>query len=241
MQLKILLLLVLAHLCTDFLFQNKKMVAKKNEFSVKSVHLYLHSFLAALLSLLFANLWHYWYVGLFIGATHFLIDWWKITSKKDNLIYFLVDQALHFLIIGISWLWVTNNWEQSIEIIQHISDPKIIMVIIAYIVVIFPSGYIIEKATQNWQLEIKKNNDLEKGLDKAGKYIGILERVLVLTFILLNQMGAIGFLIAAKSILRYGDKDKKGARKQTEYVLVGTLMSFLCAILMGLLIRVIGF
>lgn len=241
MQLKILLLLILAHLCTDFLFQNKKLVIKKNEFATKSIHLYAHSFLAGLLSLLLANLWQYWYVGLFIGVTHFLIDWWKIAAKKDNLIYFLADQAMHFSIIAISWLWVTNNWGKSIEIVQYVSDPKAIMIIIAYIVVIFPSGYIIEKATQNWQLEIKENNTLEEGLDKAGKYIGILERVLVLTFILLNQMGAIGFLIAAKSILRYGDKDKKGARKQTEYVLIGTLMSFLCAILMGLLIRVIGF
>ena len=57
---------------------------------------------------------------------------------------------------------------------------------------------------------------------------------------LLNQLAAIGFLIAAKSILRYGDKDSKGARKQTEYVLIGTLLSFTMAIIIGLLVRFTG-
>ena len=99
----------------------------------------------------------------------------------------------------------------------------------------------IDKATKKWQIEVSESKFLEEGLDKAGRYIGILERILVLTFVLLNQVSAIGFLIAAKSILRYGNKDKEGARKQTEYVLIGTLMSFSCAILMGLLVRVIRF
>lgn len=91
------------------------------------------------------------------------------------------------------------------------------------------------------QIEISESKFLEEGLDKAGRYIGILERILVLTLVLFNQISAIGFLIAAKSILRYGDKDIKGARKQTEYVLIGTLMSFSSAIALGLLVRIIWF
>ena len=241
MQLNVLLLLILAHLCTDFVFQNKKLVSKKSKYATKSPHLYVHSFLAGFLSLLFANIWQYWYLGLLIGITHFLIDWWKIASKKDNLVYFLLDQAAHIIIIILVWLIIANDWNGLIELSESILKPKHIAILIAYVVIIFPVGFMIDKATKKWQIEVSESKFLEEGLDKAGRYIGILERILVLTFVLLNQVSAIGFLIAAKSILRYGNKDKEGARKQTEYVLIGTLMSFSCAILMGLLVRVIRF
>ena len=71
-------------------------------------------------------------------------------------------------------------------------------------------------------------------LENAGTYIGIFERLLVFIFIIINQFGAVGFLLASKSILRISkDSDEEG-RKKTEYVLVGTLISFFIAILIGL-------
>jgi hypothetical protein len=70
-------------------------------------------------------------------------------------------------------------------------------------------------------------------LPNAGKLIGIIERFLVLTFILLNQFGAVGFLIAAKSILRF----KPDETLKTEYVLIGTMLSFGIAIATGVLIN----
>jgi hypothetical protein len=66
----------------------------------------------------------------------------------------------------------------------------------------------------------------------AGKLIGNIERLLTLTLLLLEQFEAVGFIIAGKSILRYeGTKTAK-----TEYVLIGTLLSFGIAILIGILI-----
>ncbi len=73
------------------------------------------------------------------------------------------------------------------------------------------------------------------GLDEGGLWIGRLERFLVLTFILLNHFEAIGFLVAAKSILRYGEISRGGARSEAEYVLIGTMMSFAAAIVVGVL------
>ena len=72
-------------------------------------------------------------------------------------------------------------------------------------------------------------------LKDAGKWIGIAERVLIFSFVLLNQYEAIGFLIAAKSLLRF--REGATAARQSEYVLVGTLLSYGFAILIGLLIR----
>ena len=90
--------------------------------------------------------------------------------------------------------------------------------------------------------------DPDDSLKEAGKWIGILERVLTITFIYIGQFGAIGFLVAAKSILRVIDKPDKpsseptlikpfSSRKRTEYVLIGTFLSFTIAILTGLVIN----
>jgi len=242
MHMALLLQLIIAHILVDFLFQTKKLVKKKNKHGAGSKHLYIHALLAGFLSVLFINEWQYWYVGVFIAVTHFFIDWWKISTKKDDLTHFIVDQIAHLVVVLIAWLWIGEQWENIGDQVQKaLSSLSFLITVIAYLIVVFPVGFIIDKATKKWQNEIKESEDLEEGLDKAGRYIGILERMLVLTFVILNQMSAIGFLIAAKSILRYGDKDKIGARKQTEYVLIGTLMSFTFAIFVGLLVRVIGF
>ena len=74
-------------------------------------------------------------------------------------------------------------------------------------------------------------------LKNAGKYIGMLERLFVFGFILAGQWSAIGLLIAAKSVFRFGDLNKGNNRKLTEYVLIGTLLSFGLAILTGLLYK----
>ena len=80
------------------------------------------------------------------------------------------------------------------------------------------------------------NGEQELGLASAGKWIGICERVLILTFVLLSQFTAIGFLMTAKSILRFSEKETNTQLK-TEYILVGTLVSFTLAALTGLIMR----
>ncbi|MFT7001154.1 MAG: hypothetical protein ACI9V1_002292 [Spirosomataceae bacterium] len=64
-----------------------------------------------------------------------------------------------------------------------------------------------------------------------------MERLLILTFVLINQFTAIGLLITAKAILRIS----KSERKFSEYVLAGTLLSTLITIAVGLLIKIVSF
>jgi hypothetical protein len=78
-----------------------------------------------------------------------------------------------------------------------------------------------------------ENGTKEADLQNAGKYIGILERLFVFLFIMSGYFASIGFLMAAKSIFRFGDLTKSNDRKLTEYVLIGTLMSFGLAIAAG--------
>ncbi len=233
----ILIQLLLAHLLTDFVLQPNSWIKHKRKYKAKSYFLIIHAIIAGILTVLFLQKLEWWYIGLIITITHFLIDWWKLNQKKDNLKYFILDQFFHLIIIALVWLYLINGFSNILPFLKEVfSSTGILAVIGAYLFVIFPAGFLIGKATKKWQKEIDKAHQ-KNSLDDAGRYIGIFERILVLTFILTNNFSAIGFLIAAKSILRFSDKSESGARKQTEYVLIGTLISFTITILIGLLVR----
>ena len=110
-------------------------------------------------------------------------------------------------------------------------------VVIIYITAVFfltqPMSIIMNKSLKNWSVSIqrKKNNSLTN----AGKYIGMLERLFVFVLIVTSNWEAVGFLLAAKSIFRFGDLRKSKDRKLTEYVLIGTLVSFGTAIIIALI------
>jgi hypothetical protein len=74
-----------------------------------------------------------------------------------------------------------------------------------------------------------------KSLRNAGRYIGIIERLFVFGFIVMGRWEAIGFLIAAKSVFRFNDLKETNNRKLTEYILIGTLLSFGIAMITGIL------
>lgn len=233
----IILQLLLAHIITDFVIQPTKWINHKRKHKSRSKFLYLHAFIAGFLTFIFLMRLDWWYIGVFIGLTHFFVDLWKLQFQKDNLKIFVSDQLLHLFAILVAWLYVTSNFSNLIPFISDMfSSEAVLAILVGYLIIIFPAGFLIGKATKRWQNEVE--DDLRKNsLDAAGRYIGIFERILVLTFILTTNFSAIGFLIAAKSILRFSDKSETGARKQTEYVLIGTLMSFTFTILVGFLVR----
>jgi hypothetical protein len=97
----------------------------------------------------------------------------------------------------------------------------------AYLVVIFGGRITVSKI-----LAYFSHSDNTTGLKGAGTTIGILERILTLTFVFLNQYAAIALVITAKSIARFEELKK---RKFSEYYLIGTLSSILFAIIVGII------
>lgn len=233
----ILLQLFLAHILTDFVLQPTRWIQHKRKHRGKSYYLIIHALIAGLLTYLFLQELKWWYVAIFISITHYLIDLWKVNKVNDNLKYFLLDQLFHLIIILVAWLYLIQGFGMVLPTLSWlINSSSFLLIAAAYLIVIFPVGFLIGKATKRWHTQIEPSNQ-KNSLEAAGRYIGIFERILVLTFILTNNFSAIGFLIAAKSILRFSDKSETGARKQTEYVLIGTLMSFAITIILGLLVR----
>jgi predicted membrane-bound spermidine synthase len=96
-----------------------------------------------------------------------------------------------------------------------------------------PSSTIIKTTISHWTPDTFYT--VSSSLPDAGKFIGYLERVMVFTFILYGRWEAVGFLLAAKSVFRFGNLKESHDRKLTEYVLIGTLLSFGIAIAIALL------
>jgi hypothetical protein len=221
--------LLLSHLLTDFVLQGKKWIADRNEKHFLSPYLYLHTLITASAALLFIG-FHYWYFGLIIFITHTLIDAWK-SYRPDTLLYFLVDQAMHLAVIFICWCVAFYEWTDIKEYFNGVGHNYNFWVIAtAFLFLSFSSGILIEKMTRRWREDL----DNPGGLARAGKWIGILERIIILIFLLQQQYGAIGLLITAKGLLRFNEKDKQ--EQKTEYILIGSLISVVFSIMTGILV-----
>jgi hypothetical protein len=265
MELNLLLKLLIAHLITDFIIQPKIWVDDKNEKKIKSKKLLIHVCLTTLFAYAFSGYYLNWIIPLTIFTTHYALDLIK-SYLKDNFAYFLIDQSLHVLVIVLLYLGIENKWINIGDYLTQLAfHDNFWLISTAYLFVSWPLGIIIGKGTQKWRNQIAieqekaqisrllKNSlignisETEKptevfkdeqglGLASAGKWIGICERILILTFILLQQYTAIGFLMTAKSILRFSEKESNTQLK-TEYILVGSLVSFTSSVLIGILTK----
>lgn len=229
----ILIKLILAHLIGDFVLQPKSWVKEKEKKKAKSLKLYLHFLIHGLLVLLvFWNL-QYWLLALSVMLIHGLIDIAKLyfQKKHNKTTWFVVDQALHLISIFILWLiWTDINLEISL----WFENTSLWIYVTALLFLTSVSGILIQVLLTKWSKSI--NDGKNQSLDNAGKYIGILERLFVFTFVILGKWEAIGFLLAAKSVFRFGDLKESKDRKLTEYILIGTLLSFGVAILIGVIV-----
>ena len=119
---------------------------------------------------------------------------------------------------------------------------KVLIIVAGVLLLTLLGGILIGLFLKPFQKQLNKKfrpNSLRpvEGLKDGGKYIGYLERLLIFVFILTEQFAGVGFLIAAKSILRFGEIKDNENRKQAEYIIIGTFASFLYAIVVSLAVR----
>jgi len=103
---------------------------------------------------------------------------------------------------------------------------------------LWPSSAIVGRIIARWHPALGEGVE-EESLREAGRWIGYLERAIIITFVLFSQFLAIGLLVTAKSIFRF-----EHSRKTAEYYLLGTLLSLTIGLLIGVAmltaIRVLG-
>lgn len=226
----ILLKLFLAHIIGDFFLQPETWVKEKEAKKLKSPKLYLHILIHV--ALLCVLLWDIslWLVIITVGALHYIIDALKLLSqsKKTKRLWFFIDQSLHVVSILVAYYVFVERF----PIENFLNDQKLLMAV-CILFLTQPVSIIMKTIFSKWN--ISKLTEGNESLKDAGKYIGILERILVFVFVILDHWEAVGFLITAKSVFRFGDLKESKHRKLTEYILIGTLISFGIAIGIGLL------
>ena len=225
-----------AHFFADFLLQSKKLIENKKVYKQGSWFLYVHAFIHAALIYLLSPDKSIWLIPVIVFVSHYSLDLWKL-YRKDTINAFILDQVLHISTLVVLWLvfYQAPDWGKT-HLRQLMNDYNFWLIATGYLVTIFPLAFIVGYATQRWRKDIEESFDRTgTSLSEAGKWIGMFERILVFTFVINNHFEGIGFLIAAKSILRFNDIKGSEARKEAEYVLIGTLMSFAASIITGII------
>lgn len=167
----------------------------------------------------------------------------RTAPKISNLLLFVSDQVLHIVIIllvtggtvieysNLGGVFISADFADSGLTYENLK--KIFLVLY----ISFSGAYFIplmldkvyEKVSNyteilNEILKVGENPVAHSFIDevKAGKWIGILERILIVIFLYSNQFASIGFIIAVKSLARFKMLENKIF---SEYYLMGTMIS----------------
>jgi hypothetical protein len=228
--LEVFYVLVLSHLVADFYCQSDAFCAAKESKGFCAWQQYVHALVVMGCAWLMVGHVAFWWGALLIGVSHLILDGLKHYVRERKGVFF-IDQALHIaILVLVAYLFR----EQSSELLAAWGwETKYAVYAIGILLIGKPANVIIQKIFQMFDLQIPTSAQSEEGsrsLLQAGHVIGVAERVMAFVFVLVQQYEALGFLIAAKSILRFGDKETA----RTEYVLVGTLLSYMIAVLSAL-------
>ena len=225
--------LLLAHLLGDFLLQPRRALVHKQTHRAGSWFLYVHALIHFVLTLLLVWDLHFWKLAGIIAITHLLIDLAKLYARSwfaNDRIPFILDQLAHLAV-----LFAVATYPETAATVTDALANADWALLAGLFFVTFPAAIINAKLLEGLSNQIQLDHT---SLPGAGMIIGILERLLVFLFILLDRWEAIGLLIAAKSVFRFNDLKESNNRKWTEYILIGTLLSFGMAMAAGLAVGV---
>jgi len=224
------LVLVLGYIILETLFPIRKFEKKKNRWIWRIPR----SVLTSILVYLVLAKWGLWPIAIFVGVIEFFLDWWINSSKARTEYKPILRMGIHLLIILSLTIYFFIQ-VKTIPVWVNWSSPNLwnfAVILSAGLLLANTGGTLIGSILLPLQ---KQLGEPSKGLENGGKYIGILERLLIFSFVLVNQFSGIGFLVAAKSIFRYSEIKKSNDRKEAEYIIIGTFTSFLFAMVISYL------
>lgn len=243
-----LAVLLLAHLLGDFIFQTDRIARSKRSLRGLAEH-GLHVGALSALAVGAHGLGAVW--AILVGS-HILVDHLKahVLDKPGEdggrfhpLASFAIDQAAHLFVVLALVEAFPDAARSGVLFLIHQGAPTPdlalqAMVLASALIVLIPVGSIVIGL---WLGDFvdglsDAGASADDGLPGAGKVIGWLERFLVLALTLAGSVSAVGFVVAAKSVLRLGEINT-GDRATSEYIIIGTLMSFAWAVLVSLVAR----
>lgn len=254
----LLLALLAAHALGDFVLQSTKLVRKKAQ--LKPLAFLEHGLVhAALAWLLIASPQQLWTgrIALLVFAVHLVIDltkellrrWHRGRGTLDaprQLALFTGDQIAHLVsLVAIAMLGTPRlvPFEVFANATTVAAYQLALVYLTGWIVSVRTGAIVIGLAVARYQPDLREgkreHHDAviateSRGLEGGGQMIGALERTLIFVLALLGVWAGIGFLLTAKSILRFGDANDAKNRRLAEYIIIGTLMSFTWALVVAI-------
>lgn len=234
---------VLAHLIGEVIIQKDKAIEDLRNRKFKSKYLYLNFGTRFLILLILTKTFIPSLILSSVQLIIYIITKFYFNNTKYRIQIFCVDQFLHFSSIALFVCYLhkyTILWEEIFNVKNYILIITLITLttICALIIkMIMPKILSNNAAPSNPNALTNPYNistsNTGLGNDNAGRIIGMLERLFIFGFVVSNFWEGIGFLLAAKSIFRFGDLKENKEIKQTEYILIGTLISFGLAIVIS--------
>jgi len=239
--------LLFAQVVGDFVLQTDAVAKAKRE--RKAGALFYHTVTHVVTAYVMLGLARAWPVALLVAAMHGLQDGLKErlaarcrppeVAPRGRVTIFAVDQGLHVLVAALLAVWLaqrgtgTSLWLS----LAGGSYPRVLVVVTGLIVSVEVGKVLIGMLTAPYAARVRRDASPPAGeADPPSDVhvaIGRVERTLVYLLVVTGNMAAVGFVVAAKSVFRFGDLAKANQRHEAEYILVGSLMSFTWAVFIG--------
>lgn len=213
--------LLLAHALADYILQTRWMVNHKS----KAAPFLLHGLAVLITAGVALGRWDAWEIAA-LAAAHMVIDAIKVLGKFDGIGAHLVDQMAHVATLAAVAIYAPTLWENGIWAPFGTAIPHLFVLTAGLILVTRAGGFAIGIFLEPFPIDDDKSKFRNGGL-----LIGYFERALTFLFVLVGQPLGIGFLIAAKSILRF--EHGRSDADLGEYIYIGTLASFGWALLIS--------
>ncbi len=205
--------LLLGHVLGDFVVQTRAMVENKT----RARMFLLHGVMVLIMTMAATGQIARWEL-LALAAAHMAIDAVKTYLAPHNIAAFLADQGAHLITLIATATLVPDLWATGLWVALPDAFIALMALLTGAIIATRAGGFAVGLLMAPMAEQIDAN-----GLPSGGKLIGLLERGLIYVMILAGQPAGIGFLIAAKSVLRF---EATSDEKKAEYVIIGTLASF---------------
>lgn len=222
-----ILILFICHIISDFYMQSNIIANNKKNLNISMLK---HSLIYSITYLLALGLVKEGTLYLIvIIISHLLIDVCSVHFKNKyqdkECVIFCIDQILHLIVIYYCSFYIA---------LKETFPLNILAAILAILILIKPVSIFIS-------LIFKAIFRNEKNVEeiKIGRYIGYLERTIIFLLCIFNSISTIGFVLAAKTLVRYKDINTNENHFQEKY-LIGTLLSTIGALCCFALVKFIG-
>lgn len=246
---ELLLVLLLAHVLGDFYLQPQPWIDSRYQDKIRSLglfkHILVHAGLAAVALLVAAwrydlsNSWALLASWLVIVLSHYAIDVWK-SYQKGGFLYFAIDQIAHLLVIVVLWLALQYHFTSEPQALlaqwlEAIPLQTVLGIVLVYLAASTPTNIVLNMALAPYKPQPTNFSNL----DKADFAASPLERWLIISLLLLDQLLLVGLLVVVSAIFRVAAMLRANDRHDAHHVLLDWLLNLTAALSLGFLVNLL--